>query len=57
MKRSQFSEEQIVGILKEHQAGRSAGGDEAKKTTVVGASNRVGFWSVFGAAKIGDLYH
>jgi putative transposase len=25
MKRSQFSEEQIIGILKEHQAGLSAG--------------------------------
>ena len=25
MKRSRFTEEQIIGILKEHQAGRSAG--------------------------------
>ena len=33
MKRSRFSEEQIIGILKEHEAGVSVAGKRCSQTT------------------------
>ena len=52
MKRSRFSEEQIVGILKEHEAGRKVA--ELAREHGVSEATMYGWKSKYGGLKVGE---
>jgi putative transposase len=55
MKRARFSEEQIVGILKEHEAGRKVA--ELAREHGVSEATLYGWKSKYGGMEVGEAQH